>query len=44
MSKEYLQYIGLSPLPKTSKPPHYLIRGTKLLETLTKQIPGIIEA
>jgi tetratricopeptide repeat protein 21B len=44
MAKEYLQFVGLNPLPKTAKAPHYLIRGMKLLETLTKQIPGITEA
>lgn len=43
IAKEYLQYLGLKPLPKTAKPPHYLVRGAKLLETITKQIPGIIE-
>ncbi|CAG9315664.1 unnamed protein product [Blepharisma stoltei] len=43
IAKEYLQYLGLKPLPKTGKPPHYLVRGAKLLETITKQIPGIIE-
>ena len=43
IAKEYLQYVGLKPLPKSAKPPHYLVRATKLLETITKQIPGIID-
>ena len=44
MAKEYLQHVGLSPLPIGVKAPSHLVRGTKLLETITKQIPGIIEA
>lgn len=41
--REHLQYLGLKPLSKTSKAPPYLVRAGKLLETITKQIPGIIE-
>lgn len=41
--REHLQYLGLKPLSKTSKAPPYLVRASKLLETITKQIPGIIE-
>ena len=44
IAKEYLQHVGLTPLTPATKPPYYLIRGTKLLETLTKQIPGMIES
>jgi tetratricopeptide repeat protein 21B len=44
LAKEYLQHVGLNPLPPGSKPPPYLTRGIKLLETVTKQIPGIIES
>lgn len=43
ISREHLQYLGLKPLSKTAKAPPYLVRVTKLLETITKQIPGIIE-
>ena len=43
ISREHLQYLGLKPLSKTGKSPPYLVRVTKLLETITKQIPGIIE-
>ena len=43
ISREHLQYLGLKPLSKTAKAPAYLVRVTKLLETITKQIPGIIE-
>jgi len=44
LAKEYLQHVGLNPLPLGTKPPAYLTRGIKLLETVTKQIPGIIES
>ena len=44
IAKEYLQHVGLTPLTPATKPPYYLVRGTKLLETLTKQIPGMIES
>lgn len=44
LAKEYLQHVGLNPLPPGAKPPPYLTRGIKLLETVTKQIPGIIES
>ena len=43
IAREHLQYLGLKPLSKTAKAPAYLVRATKLLETITKQIPGIIE-
>jgi tetratricopeptide repeat protein 21B len=43
IAREHLQYLGLKPLSKTAKAPPYLVRVTKLLETITKQIPGIIE-
>jgi len=36
MAKEYLQHVGLSPLPIGVKAPSHLVRGTKLLETITK--------
>ena len=44
LAREYLQHMGMTPLPTGSKPPKYMDKGIKLLGTLTKQTPGILDA
>eukprot|EP00831_Metopus_contortus_P084983 TRINITY_DN9773_c0_g1_i2.p1 TRINITY_DN9773_c0_g1~~TRINITY_DN9773_c0_g1_i2.p1 ORF type:complete len:415 (+),score=70.66 TRINITY_DN9773_c0_g1_i2:840-2084(+) len=45
LSQEYLQHCSPGvKFPNPESQPPYLIKGIKLLETLTRQTPGIIEA
>eukprot|EP00742_Colponemidia_sp_Colp-10_P005614 GILJ01006001.1.p1 GENE.GILJ01006001.1~~GILJ01006001.1.p1 ORF type:complete len:1335 (+),score=250.67 GILJ01006001.1:335-4006(+) len=44
IAKEYLQHAALTPLAPGETPGTFLNRGVKLLETLSKQVPGLVEA
>ena len=44
LAKEYMQHLGMKQIPKKDQVPKYLFKGIKLLETLTRQTPGILES
>lgn len=44
LAKEYLVHCGAKPIQLGSQPPKYLVKAIKLLENVTKQNCGLVDA